>query len=142
MPPSRPPPFAPVTGRPGLRTVPHPVGPNGSLQSRAQRLDVRALATLQLGRGHEEVVLIHDMSVSGVRLSIERCAPLAICELLEATLHVRVAGSAESRDLRLAVELVRVSGYDEKRVVLGFRFRAGSKVDPVEIKQLRGLLRW
>jgi hypothetical protein len=89
----------------------------GHLKTRAPRRTVTRLARLQF-LGRDEVVLLKDISTSGVRLLMESHPEVDLTALERVMLHV----NTDYRTHVLSVAFARLCGTKGKHVDLGFRF--------------------
>jgi hypothetical protein len=87
------------------------------LRLRAPRRPIKRIARLR-GGGYDEVVLLKDLSASGVRLLVPTGEPLDIHSTKQMELVVRLPPG----HLSLPVSVVRVCGQDRGYLDLGFRF--------------------
>ena len=92
----------------------------GRLKVRAARRVVTRMARLQF-LDEDEVVLLRDISTSGVRLLMERHPEIDLAALPRIVLCV----NTDARSLALPVAYVRLCGMHGKHADVGFRF-----VDP------------
>jgi hypothetical protein len=92
----------------------------GRYKARAPRRPVTRLARLQFLR-EDEVVLLKDISTSGVRLLMESHPDVDLLTVPSIVLWV----NTETQNLSLPVSFVRLCGMQGKHVDVGFRF-----VDP------------
>ena len=92
----------------------------GRYKARAPRRPVTRLARLQFLR-EDEVVLLKDISTSGVRLLMESHPDVDLLTVPSIVLWV----NTETQNLSLPVAFVRLCGMQGKHVDVGFRF-----VDP------------
>jgi hypothetical protein len=92
----------------------------GRYRIRAPRRPVTRMARLQFLE-EDEVVLLKDISTSGVRLLMESHPEVDLLSLPSITLCV----NTDTRNLSLPVSFVRLCGMQGKHVDVGFRF-----VDP------------
>jgi hypothetical protein len=89
----------------------------GRFRPRAPRRAVTRLARLQF-QGEDEVVLLKDISTSGVRLLMERHPSTDLAALTDMVLCV----NTDTRMLALPIAFVRMCGAQGKHVDVGFRF--------------------
>lgn len=111
-------------------------------QNRAPRTESTVFAKLVL-KGDEDAavtVRVHDISASGVRLTVPRSEPVRLDHLLEPELIVRVERDGERRLLQLPCELVRVAGFDPTFVDVAFRFKDIELDDATMFHSMRHLL--
>lgn len=115
---------------PGLAAVLD--GPNGArlaaelenllgrhVTPRAARRSIKRIARLScVGFDYDEVVLLKDMSATGVRLLIRGDQPLDVRSTLDMFLTVQLRSGRR----RLPVALVRVCGREGEQLDLGLRF--------------------
>jgi hypothetical protein len=87
------------------------------IRARAPRRQIKRLARLRAGT-YDEVVLLKDLSASGVRLLVPAGEPLDIHRTKEMELVVRLPPGR----LSLPISIVRVCGQDKGYLDLGFRF--------------------
>lgn len=109
---------------------------------RAPRTESTVFAKLVL-KGDEDAavtVRVHDISASGVRLTVPRSEPVTLDHLLEPELLVRVERDGERRLLQLPCELVRVANFSDTFVDVAFRFRDIELDDATMFHSLRHLL--
>lgn len=95
-------------------------------RSRALRLQTRVFARLLLPSAeegvHEELVIVEDVSRTGVRVAIPRDVTLGLQELATAHLALQVGKTGDQRPLELPVLFVREHSADERYTYVAFRF--------------------
>jgi len=88
-----------------------------ALKRRAPRRAIKRIARLRSG-AYDEVVLLKDLSASGVRLLVQGDLPLDVRDLIEMELVVALPAGRRS----LPVSVVRLCGRDGAHLDLGCRF--------------------
>lgn len=105
---------------------------HGRLKSRATRRQVKRITRLQWA-SYDEVVLLKDVSASGVRLSIRADQPLDLRHMLEMRLTVQLPGDRHI----IPVALVRVIGKDGGNIDLACRFLTDDPTRNRLVKEIR-----
>ena len=104
------------------------------IKSRAPRRKAMKVARLQCV-GFDEVVLIKDISTSGVRLLLPDGPPIALSQL--ADMRLLVNGGAP---VSLRVAMVRICGVDERHVEIGCQFLDSGVEHERAVTELRTLI--
>jgi hypothetical protein len=102
-----------------------------AFRNRAARQRVTRLGRLQTG-DYDEVVMMMDISKTGVRLRVQKDCPLDINRAGSMRLLVSTSSGYHS----LAVQLVRVAAEQEKHLEVAFRF-----LEPLPSQEILGNLR-
>lgn len=107
-------------------------------RQRAPRRSVRIMARLCVGT-REEVVMIQDVSWSGVRVAVPRDFGL---DVLERDVHfvMRVATPEGPQTLNLPAVFVRVASIDEAQPTLAFQFSEVTEPQAALLQQLSHLI--
>lgn len=101
---------------------------------------MHALAVLALGQDREEVVMLSEVSETGLRLHHKRSASVALEELLHATIIMRVSSKGNIRALRLNARLVRVANVTDTTAELAFSLHDLTKEDAEVLWSVKHLL--
>ena len=88
-----------------------------ALKKRAPRREVRRIARLRSSK-YDEVVLIKDLSTSGVRLLVQGDQPLDMRDLMRMELSVKLPGGRRM----VPISAVRICGQEGPHIDLGCRF--------------------
>ena len=97
-------------------------------RDRAQRRPTKVFARLSVPSAedafHEELVVVQDVSRSGVRVAIPRSVSLDLRELATAHLVLQLGEPGDEHPVELPVSFVREHGADDRYTFVAFRFEA------------------
>ena len=105
------------------------------MKVRAERRYVKRIARLQCGE-YDEVVMLKDISATGVRLLVRGDQPLDVRHMLEMRLTVQLP----ERRCVVPVSLVRVCGKDGEHIDLGCRFLTAASDSDQMVGQIRNYI--
>jgi len=106
-----------------------------ALKARAPRRQVKRMVRL-IGAHYDEVVLLKDVSSSGVRLLVRGDTPFDLRDTTDMTLVVKLPSGPR----RLRVVVVRLCGQDGPHLDLACRFAAESEGIEAHLAEIRSYM--